>query len=398
MKTNVKLKRWIYISVVLTGLCCREPYTINIPTNGDGVLVVEGIVNGNGKTSISLSRTTRLADKRIAPEKGALLILESENTGAVYPMLETTEGNYESGDLTLDPSVKYRLRIQTSDNREYSTDFKNVMTTPPIDSLTWKQTSSGLNIFSNAHDQANTVQYYKWDYEETWEFHSAYRTFLGFKEVPPDQNGGYKYVLTFLDPVTQSVDTTLYYCYNERKSSGVNIASTESLDSSVLLTPILSYPRGAIELGVMYSILVKQYAMSKDGFDFFTRMKKNTEQLGSIFDAQPSELSGNIRCITNPSELVIGYIEFTTMESKRIFINNENLEDWGYIFEGCETVPENPYLNDVSLFEDIVKRDLHPTTIAESSPGGGIKSFNVQKEECVDCRLRGSNIKPSFWP
>lgn len=392
------MKKLLYILIVFSAFQCRDPYNVIIPTNGDGVLVVEGLVNATGKTNIILSRTTRLSDKRIAPERSAVVSIEGENGSAGYPMFEISEGNYESADIFLDPLIKYRLRIQTADSREYATDFKNPMITPVVDSLTWRQTPEGVDIFSNAHDESGTLQYFKLDYEEAWEFHSAYRTLLGFREVDPSQNNGYKYRLIFLNPITQSVDTTLYNCYNERKSSDINVVSTERLSSNVLLVPVRSIPRASVELSVLYSILVKQYALSKDGYEFFERVRKNTEQLGSIFDAQPSEVSGNVKCITDPSELVIGYIEFTNVETKRLFINNESLNDWGYFQDGCGSYPGNPIDNDPSLFERLVEQGFVPTVIHESSPGGGIKSFQVQKEDCVDCRRTGSSIKPDFWP
>ena len=54
-------------------------------------------------------------------------------------------------------------------------------------------------------------------------------------------------------------------------------------------------------------------------------LKKNTEQLGSIFDALPSQINGNIHSATNPSEPVIGYISVGNVSSQRIFITKQQL-------------------------------------------------------------------------
>ena len=69
----------------------------------------------------------------------------------------------------------------------------------------------------------------------------------------------------------------------------------------------------------MYSINVKQYALSHEAYLFFEKIKKNTEQLGSIFDPQPSELQGNIHCITNPAETVVGYVDISEEKVQRNF-------------------------------------------------------------------------------
>ena len=395
------MKKWKYILILFTLVQCRDAYNVTPATNGDGVLVVEGVLNANGITRITVNRTTKLSDKRIAPEIGALLFIESSG-GNIYQMNETSGGLYESDNLALDASQQYRLRINTPDNRQYATDFKNHVITPAIDSVSWNEDAAGVNIFAHAHDNANSPRYYKLDYEETWEFHSDFRVSLKFTEIIPGPVG-YKYRLDYIRS-DQLTDPGLFYCYNHRNSTSINIASTESLGTNELLLQVRSIPRGSIELSALYSIELKQYALSKEGYEFFVRMKKNTESLGSIFDAQPSEISGNVICLTDPSELVIGYVEITTVETKRIFIGNESLEDWGYdlgckaFFEPDRSFSDYPYPNDPSLFENIKERDIIPTTPAETGPGGSVIKFYANKRVCADCTVRGTNVKPDFWP
>jgi hypothetical protein len=396
------MKKWIFIFILFTMVQCRDAYNVTPATNGNGSLVVEGVMNANGKSSIYLSRTTRLSDKRIAPEIGALMFIESSG-GTTYPMHELSGGGvYESEDIVMDPSQKYRLHITTLNNREYESDFRNYISTPQIDSISWVQNSGGVDIFAHAHDNANSTRYYKLDYEETWEFHSDYRASLKFTPITPGPDG-VKFALEYIRP-DQLTDPALFTCYNSRVSTGINIVSTESLGTSEVLYRIRNIPPASIELSVLYSINLKQYALSKDGYAFFSKMKKNTESLGSIFDAQPSELSGNIACTTDPSELVIGFVDVTTIESNRIFINTESLGNWAYDL-GCKTFfepdaqfSEYPYPNDPSLFNHIAERDIVPTTPSETGPGGYVVKFNANLRVCVDCTMRGTNVKPDFWP
>jgi hypothetical protein len=197
------------------------------------------------------------------------------------------------------------------------------------------------------------------------------------------------------------VNEKIYTCWQHRNSTTINLVSTVSLENDVLFQQVHFIPRAAWELSFLYSIKLNLVVLSQDGYDFYTKMKKNTESLGSIFDAQPSEISGNIKCLTDPSELVIGYVEFTTAESKRIFINNEELDNWGYDL-GCTIFgdPEfpYPYPNAPSIFARLIEKDIMPTVAAETSPGGGIISFHGATGFCVDCTRRGTNVKPDFWP
>ena len=396
------MRKWFYIFMLFSLAQCRDAYNVTPATNGNGSLVVEGILNANGKTTINLSRTTRLSDKRIAPEIGALIVIEASG-GNIFLMRELRGGGvYESDSLALDPAQKYRLRIQTLDNREYASDYRNYISTPPIDSISWEQDATGVKIFAHAHDNANSTRYYKLDYEEAWEFHSDYRASLKFTPIDPGPDG-VKFALEYIRP-DQLTDPGLFTCYNDRISTGINIVSTENLGTSKVLYLIRSIPAASIELSVLYSMKLKQYALSKEGYEFFVKMKKNTETLGSIFDAQPTELSGNITCLTDPSELVIGFVDVTTVETKRIFVSNESLDAWGYEL-GCKAFVEPdrmfsayPYPNDPALFNHIAERDIVPTVPAETGPGGAVIKFYANNRICVDCTMRGTNIKPDFWP
>ena len=123
-------------------------------------------------------------------------------------------------------------------------------------------------------------------------------------------------------------------------------------------------------------------------------MKKNTEATGSIFDAQPSELVGNVHSTSNPSEIVIGFVDASMVQSKRSFIKNTELKDWNYA-SPC-------VISEIKNSEDSITKvhnSLLPGTAAKYSPFGGILSYYFATPECVDCRiLHGTNVKPSYWP
>lgn len=393
------MKRCCWILLIILTTKCRDAYNVTPAGNVSGALIVEGIINANGRTRITLSRATTLSDKRIDPEIGSLMLIESENGGTTYPMAETANGVYESADNVLSQDNRYRIHITTFDNREYASEFKSIITSPPIDSISWKQEDGGVRMFVNGRNDANTTTFYKWDYEEAWEFHSAYRSVLVFEQAPPDDSGNVLR-LAYYDPDHQGrFDEAKFRCYNNRNSTAINVVSTANLGQNVLYYPVRFIDRGAIELSVLYSIKVNQYSLSSEGYEFFTRMKKNTEQLGSIFDAQPSEITGNVKCISNPGELVIGYVEVSTLESKRIFINNDSLDNWNYD-QGCQKYFDPtgyPYPNDRSRFANIIERGLLPT-LPVKTEFGAIITFEVEPLGCVDCRLRGTSVKPDFWP
>jgi hypothetical protein len=118
---------------------------------------------------------------------------------------------------------------------------------------------------------------------------------------------------------------------------------------------------------------VFQYGLTKEAYDYLGKMKKNTEQIGSIFDPQPSYLTGDIQCISDPSEKVIGFISFGVIREKRVFISPFEIskinKNWFYTHY-CEYLEPN---------QDSIRERKLP-----------------YPPDCYTCS--GTQIKPSYWP
>ena len=165
------------------------------------------------------------------------------------------------------------------------------------------------------------------------------------------------------------------------------------LSSNHIYFPIMTIPAADEKLSVLYSIKVKQYAISEEGYSYLQKLKKNTEEIGSIFAAQPSELTGNIHCISNPAETAIGFVEVSQEKQKRLFISKQQVPQWNYE-DGC-----GEYLLQNNPDELSSKAGgLFATVPFDVTPIGIVSFFATPDVNCLDCTLRGSNVKPSFWP
>ena len=180
-------------------------------------------------------------------------------------------------------------------------------------------------------------------------------------------------------------DVSVCWKYNESRT--ILLAnSTQLQDDIVYRFPLIRINKGDEKLAVRYSIMVKQYAMDKEAYNFYELMQKNTEGIGSIFAPLPSEIRGNIHCVTDPNEYVLGYITASTVEKQRIFIRSQ----WTYR-EDCpeETVPKDFD----SVLELFGSGYLIPYADVSFPP-----SFKGALPYCVDCTKRGgSTIRPSYW-
>ncbi len=390
-----KLTYYFFLALVPT-MSCKEKYlpALNLPATS--FLVVEGYINsGSGATNITLSRTIKLTDTTtILYETKATVRVEGKNNTSAIQLTEGTPGRYTIAQLTLNPNDQYRLRIKTSNGKEYVSDFSAVRSTPTIDSISWVRENAGVQIYANTHDPLAKTRYYQYVYDETWEFHSKYSQSLKLTYGP---NGQIKAV-GYKDSSTFNYDSTVFKCWKTANITAIAIATSEQLSLDVIsLKKIQFIENGSWKLSQLYSMSVKQRALSKDAYRFLEQLKKNTEQIGSIFDAQPSENNGNIKCVSNPNEIAIGFVEVTEEKEKRLWISKSSLPNWVWN-TGCDIeikVPNHPD----SLMVFMPPSSYQLTNVAETNPSGTVITYVFgAASTCVDCRLLGVNKKPAFWP
>ena len=358
---------------------CKQRYDSPYSPPVTGYLVVEGNIAGNAPTQFTLSRVIQLpGDSALPMVTGAKVQVEGTDN-SVYPLTETAAGVYTANPLPLNTTTLYRLRIATTDGETYLSDSVPYKVTPAIDSINWIETSDGVTIYANTHDPANNTRYYQWSFAETWEYDAAEYSSLEFR--PHGGSFGQ-------DTSTPRADSEyVFTCYSNDNSTSLLLGTSTKLAQDVIYEQKLQFiPSGSVQISVHYSILVTQYALTKDAYNFLSLMKANSESLGSIFDPQPSQLTGNIHSLTNPGEQVIGYISASAVQQQRIFISRYQLTNWPYFFS-CGR-PDTIVDPGNKLFKGAYT-PLNPVM-------GGV---SANGNYCVDCRSEGGTTKkPAFWP
>ena len=372
------MRRILCIMIILTvTYSCKKPYSPPVDEETNSILVVEGTIAAgvNAENRYLLSRLRPLLDTTInEPETGAKIVIEGQG-GQNWTLTETSAGDYRST-ISLPLTSSYKLKIQTRSGKQYETDFLAVKSTPPIDSVTWSQPEKDAEIYVHTHDPSNNTRYYRWEFSETWEYHSFFDSNLKY------ENGRISFLPDSL---------TNFACWSSAYSGSIILGNTTALsEDKVSYQPILVLPNASPKASFKYSINVKQVALTVDAYNFWTILRKNTELTGTLFDPQPSQLPGNIKSITNPGERVIGYVSVGAVSEKRLYIRNAELFQWPQRpaeDSVCKTVDANP---DPFAFLD---RD---TTYGPAYFLSG--ALLLAKKNCMDCRRRGgSTVRPAFW-
>ncbi len=371
-------------SVLLFG--CIEPFPPPVIDAEVDFLVVDGFLDSSsGTVTVTLARAIPLSSTDPFPIENANQVVLEDNAGNEFQLFAQGNGQYVLTGLIVDPLKEYRIYIRRSNAREYRSAFIPVKSTPPIDSVTWAPTAlqDGIEVQVNTHDDTGNSRYYLWTYEETYQYQAAFYSSVKYEND------------MVLDRTPEEI---IFQCWKTLPSTKIIIGSSERLNADVISKFAVRYiPKGAQELTIKYSILVKQRALTRQAYDYWISLQKTTENLGSLFDPQPGQVTGNIENISDENEPVLGYFDAGEVKQQRLFISSDDLPDA------------------LKTMRNIGSCTLDTVAVADAGGVGanaslvllsGLTSENSEaiveylytRLFCADCRVQGGvTTKPSFW-
>ncbi len=359
---------------------CLEPYHAVVPKTSQNSLVVDGIMAGpEGVTTIRLSRAHGVDLKNESlTEHGASVRIESDD-GDSFDLAEGPDGTYTRMSLPATTAHSYRLHINTASNSEYVSDWEPFRATPPIDSVYWTLDDGIVNIRVDTHDPRNETSYYMWRFSETWAYRSAYQSTVTFLNGQVSQRPRNEFI---------------YDCWRTAPSTSLLVSSSTKLTSDFISGFIVNpVPITDERFEILYSIEVEQFALTKGAYDYWAELKKNTENIGTIFGPQPSQLPTNMHSVKNPEEQVIGFFSGCSHPKVRFWIAQQDLPPTRRYLAYSQCVADTLLLKYVPAYRG---GDL---LIQEVFNGPAFIGYLKSTEFCVDCRLHGgTTVKPDFWP
>lgn len=367
-----------FFALLLIVDSCIEPFSPPEVNSDENYLVIDGFLNvgGTDSTRIELRRTQNVnANAMPTIETGAKLTVEEEN-GEAMALTETGPAIYTLPPRQFSRTGKFRLRIKTKDGQEYLSEFVGVSITPAIDSITYKvdPVLNAAVFYVNTHDAQNKTQFYRWKFEETWEYEAAY----------------YSALMVRNDSVVVRPEN-INKCWGKLKSGSILLGNTVKLSSDVIKDlPLNRVPISTNKLFIKYSILVRQYGLSRQAFEYWTDLAKTTQGTGSLFDVLPSQITGNIRNVADPRLLAFGYFSAATEETRR-FTVSPRLGTYPRCTEP-DTIPIRCSPRDAD------ECAFNTAKLLLTYWGPRSDSVLVAAHSCADCRLQGGTTeRPSYW-
>ena len=356
----------------------------------DKFLVVDGhIYIEEKKCKVKLTRSQAIRDPSSPKaEKNAQVNIE-DIFGNSYALTNQDSSIYSISNFDFKYNVKYRLRIKTNDGKEFLSEYISTGKTPTIDSI---QFTRGINKVWHAnvytHDPSNNTWYYLWKYVETYKYVSGAKSQFETKN----------------NEIIKRIDD-IHTCWKNENSNTIITNTSKKLNADIIFQQKLNtiYTESR-KFDMKYSILVKQYAIGADEYNYWKMLQKSNETTGSLFDPQPTQVTGNFKCLNDPGEVILGYFSPYSESQKRktIEVYKDYQPDWFNTSLNCQVLtffpgPNLKYFSkergccfNIPDFFNIIK---------EYHEDGKFNGYLVSTKECVDCRSKlygGTNIEPEF--
>ena len=244
---------------VVAGGCVYdyEPSDDDIQGLDSPLVVIDGDIVVGGKTAISISYTSSLVEDEIEVPLGASVWVEESN-GEIWhgEELEGVLNRFEIDTRELSKEGTYRLGVSIPGRGEYFSEFKKVLVSPAIDSITWSVASdrSYARVEVTTHNSNSGEKLYcKWNYTENWESYALYPATIDYD---------YKYGR--MVELSEEEIASRQFCFSCAESVQTHIANTEKLSDNLISKFVVNnIPNVDSRLMGLYTILVKQTALGK---------------------------------------------------------------------------------------------------------------------------------------
>ena len=392
---NIKVIFCLSIVALLANACVSE-YNAILPSNDIQILLIDGSIVENTDATFHVSKSFSLDATNIPNDcfiDNANIVIIGSNGYKSLPAISQGKGTYRIPVGKLEDEVEYGLQIEY-DGDTYQSTLSKPIYTPEIDSVSWIQPEKFGTVFFriSTHDDRTEPEFFIWSYSEIWEVTAALYTTLFYDP------GNDTFYFDYRAPY--------YYCWKKNESNKFLIGSTAAFIENRIIDQQL-YERDPEDsrFSVLYCVTVNQKAISRGAYEYYQNIVKLNEEMGGLFTPQPSDLGGNMTCITDPSKRIMGYIEAVkNTTQKRIFVNSEQIKRYGF-YSDCynSTIPNDSVLAYIDKYKTTLagyyRMGFQPAGSNDMRKYPEIVPLEWASAACTECTSNGgSKDKPDFWP
>ncbi len=296
------------------------------------VLVVEGLVTDQwGPHWVRLSMAVPYSGSfQQRPVSNARVYVADQN-GTEYIFNESEPGMYRSfGGLRAREGYSYVLHIETEQGDYYQSTSQALNPGARVDSLESRFTSI---IVEQQQPDGEVVFNTVPGLEFTAEIAAGANAIpmLRFEAVV---------LVQFILYELGSSDPAFLYCRRKMPlGDDINLVvpDFESSVGELVRHQVAFMPQsfiffaGSPDWGLLYLnrriIILRQYALNQDAYLFYKGLREQLSSEGMLFDPIPGQLTGNMKCISDPGKQVLGLFEVSATYTSTFALVNEPINE-----------------------------------------------------------------------
>jgi hypothetical protein len=179
------------------------------------------------------------------------------------------------------------------------------------------------------------------------------------------------------------------------------LRNTKSLDQSKISGQLIRFiPAASHITRYRYNILVQQFCLSEESYNYWENLRVISEEQGSLADIQPGSLNGNIFSTINSDETVLGFFGAGRVSEKRLVFSAITFYDDGFkmpkgLREDCLAL-QAIQVHQSKLGEAMLKygQSMWIWEVSGMTPNA---IFQLMPKECCDCRNLGPTERPPYF-
>jgi hypothetical protein len=391
----------LYLAGLLLTASCIYPFEPETPPV-DRCLVFEG--------NLVIGESSTMSVRLLQPLSGSIVTATDTWNINGEARVECTDGTVINGvprlrgsnevafifNLT-NASAKEAYRVWFTDDetkKVYRSNWMKVEKAPLIERIDFVPDDKNVKVRLTLTGPTDDTRYFCWTYTEDWEIHSDFLPLYLYRYgVDPYNIRGQAY-----EEIQGEYDK--YYCWNSSSSKELFVADTRDLNSRTLpARQIAEFGRTTPRCQELYCISVTAYGISADRYAYIHHMNEVSNIQGDLFSPNPSAMRGNLRCEQDSTELVLGYVGVCQTTMTRAFFEGTRY----YTGRVDNSVRFFPNLSEpleaesnekgYDYFYMLGNRPLY--LVADEN---GDEKMQWAPRRCVDCTVKGTKNKPSYWP
>jgi hypothetical protein len=320
---------------------CYKVYDPQVNTT-EKVLAVDGLItNQVADYHVALTNARLFNSNGKSTPVSSASVYVTDNIGNSYIFNETGNGDYKSDSLQFTgiPGRSYKLHIVTLDGKLYESDPQRLFPESSPDSVYseydnqnildestgLKINTHGADILIDIRNKADTLSRFRFTsnlirqyFYIIYPYRKPEILFYCWQTVNANSNINLtdeeyslnsasirKHQICFLDDNLYC--HALYYSYTENPYTVVLTASYQTYE---------------IHHRILY---LNQYTLNNETYLYYKSLNEQMLSEGKLFDPVAAQLTGNIKCISDPEKKAIGFFEASSVNNSSYIVDFRNL-------------------------------------------------------------------------